>query len=68
MSLKSFHIFFICVSAMMSLGLGLWAVQAYSTSNDSEHLILALVALAALVALVPYGVWFLRKLKGWSYL
>jgi hypothetical protein len=68
MSLKSFHIFFISVSGIMSLGLGAWSARAYSITGDGGFLTLSLVGFGALAALIPYGIWFLRKLKGWSYL
>lgn len=68
MSLKAFHIFFIVISACMSLGLGAWSVLAYSATGAEGYLFLAGTGFVALAALIPYGLWFLRKLKGWSYL
>ncbi|MDA0745340.1 MAG: hypothetical protein O2954_02410 [bacterium] len=63
MSLKAFHIFFMIVSILFCLGFGVWAVQ-----DGGENLAMGLVSLAGCPVLTLYGVWFLRKMKGWSYL
>ena len=68
MSLKAFHIFFIIVSTLLTLGFGVWGVDDYGRSGSWVHLGLGLGSFIASGALVWYGVWFLRKLKGVSYL
>ena len=68
MSLKAFHIFFVCISALLSVGFGFWNVRAYLHSGDVVNLILAVGAFVGSVVLVWYVLWFLRKLKGVSYL
>ncbi|MHC4063864.1 MAG: hypothetical protein ACYSUQ_11325 [Planctomycetota bacterium] len=68
MSLKAFHIFFVAVSALFSLGLGLWAIREYTTIGGAGNLVLGIAAFAACPVLAWYGRWFLRKLKGVSYI
>ncbi len=63
-SLKTFHIFFIAVSILCCLGLGVWAVHDYATSGDGMNLAMGLAAWVGCGVLVCYGIWFLKKLKG----
>ena len=68
MSLKTVHIFFVSVSILLALGFGLWAVRDYLVSGNGLNLAMGLAAFLGCGVLVCYGIWFLRKLKGWSYL
>ncbi len=68
MSLKAFHVFFVIVSVLCALGFGAWAVADFVRTGRSGVLALAVLGFAAAVALVWYGLWFLRKLKNVSYL
>ncbi len=68
MSLKAFHIFFIVVSTLCCLGFGFWAVQDYLVTGSGVNLALGVVSLVGSGTLAWYGRWFLRKLKGVSYL
>ena len=68
MSLKAFHIFFIVVSIVTTVGFGIWAALDFAQSGSWVHLSLGMGSLVASVALAFYGVWFLRKLKHVSYL
>lgn len=68
MSLKAFHILFIAASAFTSLFFGLWALREWRASGQTSILLLGILSFAVLAALVPYAVWFLRKLKNVSYL
>jgi hypothetical protein len=68
MSLKAFHIFFIVVSTALCLAFGVWATQDFGRSGSSVHLALGVGSFIGSGGLVWYGVWFLRKLKGVSYL
>lgn len=68
MSLKAFHIFFLIVSVATSLFFGVWSVREWRESGDMLYVGLALVSFGVLVALIPYGIWFIRKLKNVSYL
>lgn len=64
MSLKSFHIFFIIVSCVFCMGLGVWGVMDFQETGNGQNLALAAVGFISGVSLVIYGIWFLRKLKG----
>lgn len=68
MSLKAFHILFVAVSILFCLGFGLWAVLDYGSSGSALNLAMGVGSFAGCGALVWYGFWFLKKLKGWSYL
>ena len=68
MSLKAFHVFFVIVSTLCALGFGAWAVAEYARTGHGSTLALGIIGFAAAVALVWYGLWFLRKLKNVSYL
>ncbi len=68
MSLKTFHIFFIVVSVALCVGLGVWGIQDFGRSGNGVHLALGVGSFIGSIVLACYGVWFLRKLKGVSYL
>jgi hypothetical protein len=68
MSLKAFHIFFISVSILLTLGFGVWGVTSFENTGNSGHLYLAIGSFVAMVLLAVYFRWFLRKLKNESYL
>jgi hypothetical protein len=58
MSLKTFHIFFIALSILLSAGCAVWAF-----ANGIETVFGVTFAIVA-VALVVYGGFFLKKSKG----
>ncbi len=64
MSLKAFHILFVSISFLLSLGVSFWAFRGYSGKEGSGHLFLGAGAVLFAAALVWYGKWFLGKLKG----
>jgi len=68
MSLKAFHIFFVVVSALMCVGVGVWSFRNSLQTGRLGPLAFGAGSLAASVVLIWYGVWFLRKLKGVSFL
>ena len=68
MSLKAFHIFFITVSTLLCVVFGVWATRDFNHSGNWLHMALGVGSFLGSGVLVWYGVWFLRKLKGWSYL
>ena len=68
MSLKAFHVFFVCVSVLCALGFGAWSVADYLRTGSNSVLLLGAAGFAAAAALVWYGFWFLRKLKNVSFL
>ena len=68
MSLKAFHIGFVLVASLFSLIFGVWAIQMFLDWGEGLMLVLALASFLCLIALGVYGVWFYKKVKGWSYL
>ena len=58
MSLKAFHIFFIALSILLSIGCAVWAF-----ANGVETIFGVSSALVAII-LVVYGIFFLKKSKG----
>ncbi len=68
MSLKAFHVFFVCASIILTLGFAAWSTQAYLQTGAAESLVMSVVSFCGALLLGWYGVWFLRKLRGVSYL
>lgn len=68
MSLKAFHIVFICASILLSVGFAGWEVMVFRTSGRPRDLIFAGLSLLAGAALVLYSKYVMRKLKDISYL
>lgn len=63
MSLRFFHIVFITLSALMSLLVGLWAIDAYRGDGSLTWAILAVLAFVGGGGLVVYGNRFLHKMR-----
>ena len=63
MSLRVFHVFFIAVSTLLSLWVGVWGVQSYRAAGGSSHLALAVVFFALGVVLLVYGRYAFHKLR-----
>lgn len=63
MSLRFFHILFIALSALMSLVVGIWAIDAYRADGSAAWVALAALAFAGGGLLVVYGNRFLRKTR-----
>jgi hypothetical protein len=68
MSLKAFHLIFVTASIAVSLFLGVWSFLAYRDSGAGAYLGYSIASAIAVVALLWYGRYFLRKLKHISYL
>ncbi len=64
MSLKAFHVVFVTVATLLAMGVGVWCLRI----RESGYVPIGMVSIGVAVALVVYGVWFLRKMKGVSYL
>jgi len=62
MSLKTFHIFVIVLSIVLTLGFGVWCFSSEQPTS-TENLIMGVISLAIGFALVVYGRWFLAKHK-----
>lgn len=63
MSLKHFHILFVILSFLLSLGLCLWAVAQFLASKNPGLLALSLLAAASAICLALYLPGFLQKMK-----
>ncbi len=64
MSLKAFHIFFIIVSILISIGFAVWVMMGGSGDQMTTGLLLMGWFSAFLsVGLVVYGVCFIRKVR-----
>ena len=68
MSLKAFHIIFVILSTLLSVGFGLWAIGRHMHEPSAGLVAVAIGSMAFAIALVVYGFWFLRKLKHVSFL
>lgn len=63
LGLKSFHVFFICVSILLCLLVGIWGYQQYTQAGSNAGLAMAIVFLLGGGALVVYAVRYFGKLK-----
>ena len=68
MSLKSFHIFFITVSVLLTVGMGIVFLRVFLEARAPSQLVWSILAFGAAVALIVYGWLFLKKLKDVSFL
>jgi len=62
-SLRSFHIFFLLVVIAAADLFGIWAIWDFQQRNDTLILGLGVVALLGGLGLIPYTIWFVRKLN-----
>ncbi len=63
MSLKAFHIFFICAAIVLTTGFGYWGLSEFELLRNVWMLALGGVSLAGAVGLTVYLFWFIRKAK-----
>lgn len=68
MSLKAFHIVFVIISTLLAVGFGLWAIAHGRANEEPLAVAVGAASLLAAIGMIVYGRWFLRKLKGISYL
>ena len=68
MSLKAFHVFFVIVSLICTVGFGIWGVRSYQNAGEVADLFMGIGSFVVTIALLIYFRWFLRKLKNESYL
>jgi len=70
MSLKAFHLVFVTCMTLLTFGCGVWLLSQYKASPEDHKnfLTLGCLSLAAGVAVIFYGKYFLKKLKNESYL
>lgn len=64
MSLKSFHIVFIVLAVLSSLGFAVWAFTRGGAEVGSALGLLGVFSGLAAVALAVYGVWFVVRKSG----
>jgi hypothetical protein len=55
LSLRSFHLFFIAVSVLLSAWVGVWGVQSYLATKSAGDLVLGALFLALGAVLLLYG-------------
>jgi hypothetical protein len=68
MSLKAFHIVFICASTLLTIGFGIWAWrQFFGPEGATIDLVFGVLSILALGGLLWYGKYFLKKFKHLSY-
>jgi hypothetical protein len=67
-SLKAFHIIFVTVSILLTLGFGVWSLVHYADEKRVLDLAFGIGSILAAVGLVFYGRYVLKKLKDISYL
>jgi len=63
LSLRSFHIFFICASIAVLAFLAYWAGTRALAGMGGWNGTLAVCGIAGLIIGVPYLAWFIRKTK-----
>ena len=68
MSLKAFHILFITASVALSFWFGWFELSNYAASKAEMELWFGVGSCITGVALIAYGIYFLKKLKNISYL
>ncbi len=55
LSLRSFHLFFIAVSVLLAVWVGVWGVQSYLATRSTGDLALGAFFLVLAVVLLLYG-------------
>lgn len=68
MSLKGFHIVFVCVSVILAVGFGIWCFRQRSETGLGIYGAAGIGSFFASAVLVYYGVAFLRKVKNLSFM
>jgi len=68
MSLKAFHILFVTLSTLLAVWFSVWSFSQYSDGAGTLYLAFGICGAVLVVALIVYGVWFLKKMKDVSLL
>ena len=66
--IKAFHIFFVSVSTLLFLLLGVWRVSVFSDQGGAAILAQAVGSFVLVAAFLVYGRYFLKKLRGLGYM
>lgn len=65
MGLRSFHLFFIAVSVMLSAFFAAWCAEEFQTQQNLVFAVAAALGLVAAAGLATYGVAFQKKTRQW---
>jgi len=68
MSLKAFHIAFVLIATAFCVYFGIWGIGSYRDTGNFVNLCLGVASFVAVIALMIYFRWFLKKLKNVGYL
>jgi len=63
MSLKSFHIIFVCISTFFSIFFGLWSYNEWSQVGGMQYIVFATISVPLTIAMLIYGKWFLKEIS-----
>jgi steroid 5-alpha reductase family enzyme len=63
LSLRSFHVFFIAVSVLLSAGVAAWGVRSWRATGSGSDLAFGGMFLGVGIVLALYGVRVRRKLR-----
>jgi predicted RND superfamily exporter protein len=67
MSLKIIHVFVILLSIVLTLGFGFWALREYTVSKALGTLVWGGASSIVGLVLLPYLVWFIKKMRSASH-
>jgi hypothetical protein len=65
MSLRSVHLLFIALAALLAVFVAGWAIDRYQTEPAGTYILAAAGALAAAAGLAAYALRFRRATRGW---
>ena len=69
MSLKAFHLGFIVASILLAAGVAVWSFLNYAApAGTLRDLLVGIGSTLAVIGLIVYERYFLKKTKGLSYL
>ncbi|MDB4353693.1 hypothetical protein N9Z02_00145 [Akkermansiaceae bacterium] len=63
MSIKGFHLIFICIAALFCIAFGLWALFIEQGESGKEVTFFGIFTLVAAMGLFAYAIRFYRKAK-----
>ena len=66
MSLRAVHIFVILTSILLAIFYGAWSLNDYFSSKNSLNLYLGVLSFLVTGILIPYLLWFLKKIRSES--
>lgn len=63
MSLKSFHIIFICISTLFSIFFGYWSYSQWTQVGGMQYLFYSVTSVVFIIGMLYYGKWFLKEIS-----